>query len=138
MNSWCNKWWVDNHDRASTVFPISYLGIVVVLFYCVRLCLYVITARDFLNQQFHEWIGRHGTTEWPPRSCHLTPCDFSMWDILKNYVFAQKPHDLHQLRQIEQSFDENPSSRTSWLIVDQYTDFFLEFVVPSPNTSITF
>ncbi|KAJ4436788.1 hypothetical protein ANN_16920 [Periplaneta americana] len=53
-------------------------------------------VRDFLNQQFHEWIGHRGTTEWPPRSCDLTPCDFSLWGILKNDVFAQKPQDLHR------------------------------------------
>ncbi|KAJ4439610.1 hypothetical protein ANN_07738 [Periplaneta americana] len=61
--------------------------------------------RDFLNKQFHEWIGSRGTTEWPPRSCDLTPYDFSLRGILKNDVFAQKPQDLHQLRRmIEQSF----------------------------------
>ncbi|KAJ4449697.1 hypothetical protein ANN_01101, partial [Periplaneta americana] len=63
-----------------------------------------VAERDVLNKQFHEWIGRRGTTEWSPRSCDLTPCDFSLRSILKQ-------QDLHQLRHmIEQSFvkiDEN-------------------------------
>jgi hypothetical protein len=29
------------------------------------------------------WIGRGGTTAWPPRSPDLTPLDFSVWDTLK-------------------------------------------------------
>ncbi|KAJ4428020.1 hypothetical protein ANN_24034 [Periplaneta americana] len=39
-------------------------------------------VRNFLNQ-----IGRRGTTEWPPRSCDLPPCDFSLWGILKKIMF---------------------------------------------------
>ncbi|KAJ4430779.1 hypothetical protein ANN_19370 [Periplaneta americana] len=35
-------------------------------------------VRDFLSQQFHQWIGRRGTTEWPPTSWDLTQCDFSL------------------------------------------------------------
>ncbi|KAJ4429987.1 hypothetical protein ANN_22191 [Periplaneta americana] len=57
-------------------------------------------VRDFLNQQFHEWISHHGTTKWPPRSCDLMPCDFLLWNILKNDVFAQKPQNPHQLREL--------------------------------------
>ncbi|VVC45420.1 Hypothetical protein CINCED_3A005419 [Cinara cedri] len=39
---------------------------------------YAVVVRDFLNKNFNGWIGRRWTTEWPPRSPDLTPCDFSM------------------------------------------------------------
>ncbi|KAJ4446580.1 hypothetical protein ANN_13277 [Periplaneta americana] len=74
-----------------------------------------VELRDFLNQQFHKWIGRRGTTECPPRSCGLTPYDFLLWGILKNDVFTQKSQNLHQLRQmIEQSFNQQtPKTKES-------------------------
>ncbi|KAJ4431048.1 hypothetical protein ANN_19641 [Periplaneta americana] len=57
-------------------------------------------VRDFLHQQFYKWIGRRGTTVWPPRSCDLTSCDLSLWGILNNNAFTQKPQNIHQLRQM--------------------------------------
>lgn len=35
------------------------------------------TVRKILDDNFEEWIGRRGKIDWPPRSCDLTPCDFS-------------------------------------------------------------
>ncbi|CAF4230737.1 unnamed protein product, partial [Rotaria sordida] len=48
-------------------------------------------VRDYLDDTFSEWIGRRGTVEWPPRSPDLTPCDFSLWGVIKDHVYAQKP-----------------------------------------------
>ena len=67
---------------------------------------YGLDVRNFLDNTFEEWVGRRGTVDWPPRSCDLTPCDFSMWGILKQNVFAQRPNNLQDLKQIiEREFD---------------------------------
>ncbi|KFM82053.1 hypothetical protein X975_03897, partial [Stegodyphus mimosarum] len=48
----------------------------------------------FLNQHLPKrWIGRSGAADdvfysWPPRSPDLTPCDFFLWDYVKNRVFV--------------------------------------------------
>ncbi|KAJ4438750.1 hypothetical protein ANN_14701 [Periplaneta americana] len=53
-----------------------------------------VEVRDVLNQQFHEWIGRRGTTKWPPRSCDLQPyyhtdvhCGLKQGDALSPLLF---------------------------------------------------
>jgi hypothetical protein len=33
---------------------------------------------QFLDLEFEDWIGRRENVDWPPRSCDLIPCDFSM------------------------------------------------------------
>ena len=45
------------------------------------------------------------TVEWPPRPPDLTSCDFSLWEIIKDRVYAQKPRDVNHLKLlIEQEF----------------------------------
>jgi hypothetical protein len=61
---------------------------------------YGLNVRSFLDDNFQEWIGRRGKTDWPPRSSNLTPCDFSMCGILKDKVFATKPLNLQHLRDL--------------------------------------
>lgn len=66
---------------------------------------YGLIVRNFLSTTFREWIGRRGTFDWPPRSCDLTPCDFSLWGILKDMVFSTSPTNLDELRtSIENAF----------------------------------
>ncbi len=55
-------------------------------------------VRDFLDDTFAQWIGRRGTIEWPPRSPDLTPCDFSLWGIVKDRVYAQNPRDINHMK----------------------------------------
>ncbi len=57
-------------------------------------------VRNYLDDTFSQWIGRRGTIEWPPRSPDLTPCDFSLWGIIKDRVYAQKPRDLNHLKML--------------------------------------
>jgi hypothetical protein len=46
---------------------------------------YSLRVREFLNNSFLEWVGRRGTVDAPPsRSCDITPCDFSVWGIMKH------------------------------------------------------
>ena len=41
-----------------------------------------------------------GCVEWPPRSPDLTPCDFSLWGIIKNCVYVQKLCDINHLKSL--------------------------------------
>ncbi len=62
-------------------------------------------VRDYLDHTFADWIGRRGTVEWSPRSLDLTPCDFSLWGIMKDRVYAQSPRDVNHLKSlIKQEF----------------------------------
>ena len=62
-------------------------------------------VRDYLDETFVDWIGRRCTIEWPPRSPDLTPCDFSLWGIVKDCVYAQNPRSMNHLKSlIEQQF----------------------------------
>jgi hypothetical protein len=55
---------------------------------------------DFLDDTFSHRIGRRGTTEWPPRSPDLTPCDFSLWGIIKDRVYSQYPRDINHMKSL--------------------------------------
>ncbi|VVC38013.1 Hypothetical protein CINCED_3A014682 [Cinara cedri] len=68
-------------------------------------CHYAVVVRDFLNKNFNEWIGRRGTTEWPPRSPDLTPCDFSTCVVIKYRVYKTPIKNLiHLKKRIEEEF----------------------------------
>lgn len=62
-------------------------------------------VRNWLNEVFpNRWIGRFGPIAWPPRSPDLTPLDFFLWGLMKDYVYAVEIHTLEQLQQrIEES-----------------------------------
>lgn len=51
-------------------------------------CHNVIGVRQFLNNNYREWIGKYGTVAWPPRSPDLTPLDTFLWGHLKNKVYS--------------------------------------------------
>ncbi len=34
----------------------------------------------------------------PSRSPDLTPCKFSLWEIVKDRVYAQNPHDINHMK----------------------------------------
>ncbi len=57
-------------------------------------------VREYLDDTFVQWIGRRGTVEWPPRSPDITPCDFSLWGIIKDHVYAQQPSDIDHLKSL--------------------------------------
>jgi hypothetical protein len=35
---------------------------------------------------------------WPPQAPDLTPCDFYLWESLKDKVYKTNPHSLEELR----------------------------------------
>ncbi|KAJ4436345.1 hypothetical protein ANN_18976 [Periplaneta americana] len=37
--------------------------------------------------------------DWPPRSPDLNPCDFYLWEMLKEKVYANNPHTLEELEE---------------------------------------
>ena len=55
-------------------------------------------VRDLLDTLPAGWIGRRGTVEWAPRSCDLTPMDFSVWGMMKDPVYKTKPRTLDELK----------------------------------------
>ena len=57
-------------------------------------------VKDLLRQYFGDRvIALDSTPEWAPRSPDLTPCDFHLWDTLKNQVYGRRYETLTQLRQ---------------------------------------
>jgi hypothetical protein len=70
---------------------------------------YALSVREFLNNEFSNWIGRRGKIEWPPRSPDLTPPDFFLWGYLKDQVFERRPENINQLKEfIIEEFDNIP------------------------------
>jgi hypothetical protein len=66
---------------------------------------YGLIVRNFVNDMFGQWIGRHGTVEWPPHSPDVTPMDFSVWGIMKDRAYSVKIRDLEHLKEhIEAEF----------------------------------
>ena len=60
---------------------------------------YANIVRNYLNDKLqHAWIGRRGTTEWPPRSPDLTPLDFFFWGVMKDRVYTQTYTELADLK----------------------------------------
>jgi hypothetical protein len=59
-----------------------------------------ITVREFLDNMYPvRWIGRGGSTAWPPRSPDLNPFDFYLWGHLMTLVYATPVNDIATLRQ---------------------------------------
>ena len=57
-------------------------------------------ARFWLDNFFPQrWIGRRGNIEWAPRSPDLTPPDFFLWGVVKDYVYKRRPADIEGLKE---------------------------------------
>lgn len=56
------------------------------------------TVRDYLNENYSQWIGKGGPIAWPPRSPDLTPLDFYFWGYMKQKVYAVPIESREQLR----------------------------------------
>ncbi|CAF4201607.1 unnamed protein product, partial [Rotaria sordida] len=62
-------------------------------------------VRYLLDDTFLDWIDRRGTIKWPPHSPDLMSCDFSLWGIVKDHVYAQHPRDINHMKSlIEEEF----------------------------------
>ncbi len=60
---------------------------------------YAVDVRRWLDQNLTQrWIGRRGMIEWAPRSPDLTPCDFFLWEYLKQKVYSKTVKDFAHLR----------------------------------------
>ena len=56
-------------------------------------------VRDFLNETFpNQWIGRNGSTAWPPRSPDITHLDFFLWGYVKDKVYRTPVRDVETLQ----------------------------------------
>lgn len=49
---------------------------------------------------------------WPPRSPDLNPCDFCLWDTVKEKMYMNNPHSLEKLQ-------ENIRHEISTILVQQ-------------------
>lgn len=73
--------------------------------------LWIFIVRDFLNEKYNEWIGRRGTTEWPPLFLNIIPIDFLVSGILKDEFYSVKIRDVQPLKQRIQLEFENLQPR---------------------------
>ncbi|CAF4883897.1 unnamed protein product [Rotaria sp. Silwood1] len=55
-------------------------------------------VRYLLDDTCLNWIDRRGTIGWPPHSPDLIPCDFSLWEIVKDHVYAQNSRDINHTK----------------------------------------
>ena len=54
---------------------------------------------DVLRPVFEDHvISRRADVVWSPRSCHLTPLDYYLWDAVKNKYYADKPETIDALK----------------------------------------
>lgn len=61
---------------------------------------FFVGVRRFLHVHFrNRWIGRNGSTEWPPRSPDLTPPDFFLWGYVKDHVFKSPPTTAENMKE---------------------------------------
>lgn len=56
------------------------------------------TVTEFLNNNFHGWIGNGGTINWPARSPDFNPCDMFLWGDLKSRVYSTPSNNIDELR----------------------------------------
>jgi hypothetical protein len=52
-------------------------------------------VRDMFTQHV---ISRFSDIHWPPRSFHLSVCDYFLWGYLKSEVYINKPHNIQELK----------------------------------------
>jgi len=61
-------------------------------------------SRVYCNIRFwdatfpHRWIGRDGSTSWPPRSPDITLLDFFLWGYVKDKLFSTPVPDIRNLK----------------------------------------
>lgn len=53
---------------------------------------------NFLRNIFNGLIANNSATPWPARSPDLTPCDFFLWEFVKDHVYAERVHSLEELQ----------------------------------------
>lgn len=54
-------------------------------------------VQEWLESKFNDRFLK--SSQWPPRSPDLNPCDFSLWGGLKSSVYSPKPETLEELKQ---------------------------------------
>lgn len=54
-------------------------------------------ARNHLNANFVNWIGRGGPVNWPPRSPDFSPLDYFLWGHMKTKVYQHKVDTKEEL-----------------------------------------
>ena len=58
---------------------------------------YDTVVREWLDEKFAgRWIGRRARFDWPTRLPDLIPCNFFLWNYLKDILFRQPSATLMQ------------------------------------------
>lgn len=78
-------------------------------------------SRDFLNNNFGEWIGKFGNIRWPPSSFDLTPLDIFLWPYIKDKVYLADIQNREQMRELVE------------LELNRLVENFPEFLINSIN-----
>ncbi|EEZ97620.1 hypothetical protein TcasGA2_TC012954 [Tribolium castaneum] len=74
--------------------------------------------RNWLNTNFPQrWIGTYGPVAWPARSPDLNPCDFFLWDYMKELLYLVPIDNIEQLR--DRIFNAAETIRTSGPTVER-------------------
>jgi hypothetical protein len=69
-------------------------------------------------------VSLRGDVGWPPRSPHLTPCDFFLWGYLKAQVCQHRPQTLEGLKEaITQEVAAIPPEMSRW-VMEGYRERF--------------
>ncbi|GFX32717.1 uncharacterized protein TNCV_888551 [Trichonephila clavipes] len=83
------------------------------------------TARatiDLLKDTFGDrLISRFGPVNWPPRSCDLTPLDYSLGGYVKSLVYADKPQTLDHLEDNIRRVIADIRPQTSAKVIENWT-----------------
>src|ERR1700712_2412956 len=57
-----------------------------------------VDIRNYLDDNYVDWIGERGTIAWPARSPDLTPPDYFLWGTLKNMVYEERFETENELK----------------------------------------
>ena len=64
-------------------------------------------------------ISLRGDVEWPARSPDLSPCDFFLWEYLKEMIFKRQPQSLEDLTErIRPEIDAIPPELTRRVMIN--------------------
>lgn len=56
-------------------------------------------VKEWIMENFYDYIGTHATIKWPARSPDLTPCDFFLWGYIKDIVYRKNSRNLNELKE---------------------------------------
>lgn len=102
---------------------------------------FAISVRRYLEEVFGDnWIGRGGPDlRWPARSPDLTPPDFFLWGVLKDFVYKDpRPRDIPSLQERIVAGCENISLEIIQKVCDSVPERFRKCLENDGNSVTKF